>query len=79
MTQLLLRIVSLLEGILRELRKFNQTVPLLDGLADRQEALRAIEDRGNALKASARRMWRRTKNDRNAGGKKVDPRFQPPL
>ena len=60
----LLGIIGVLEHILGtlveirdELRKFNSTIPLVDELASRQEALREVEDQSVMRRRAATDAW----------------------
>ena len=41
-----------------EMRKFNQTVPMLDELTERTEALRAVEEQEAARRDAGKRAWK---------------------
>ena len=52
-------ICNVLQEILAELRKFNQTVPMLDELVEKEQAIISLEQRVGKRKDCALRTWSR--------------------
>ena len=67
------RVISLLEQILGELKAFNRSVPLLNDLAGREEAIQSVKNRNQKRKDGATKTWRRFKENRGDGNHHASP------